>query len=816
MQIPNHLQDVWKKITQDDGQISKDEFTELVRAAAPNGDADLDATEEQFLVKLKSDLEQNGIATKGAVPVGVLSFDAPPVQSQPQVKQEPVSQPETQQNYQAAQSPASPKEEYGNFAPPDNSVPFPLPDVNFPEVPVDNNWQGYTREGNAAFASAFNEPMPPGNMVPVLPPTKSQQITEAFGFGSIEQMQQNVGAKQDKRFGPETYFKTKAVMATNINATQDFDRLSQMRNILGVLGNDPQIHQMRSILDQRIQLAQQSGLMKQMVQDYVSNVNTLLSQADPASMESLVSTKGQLEQQFKSLPGILQNHPPVQEIQTEAMGRINAAIEALQAKDKQLGEMKNQLAGELNQLVRATVAEGLKTGDAELVRAAKPKVGETIEKFPEIKDLPDVKELGEKAIKVLDNAANLIDEINALINKPNWNDADMDKANQFLNQLPEGPFKDKLAAAIEKNSAAGKLKDKNRSNLNTVREGLHDVIGNGFWNLENSEGTRGMFQLIAKQGLLDEAITKMNVDDQTRAIKVLTEEINFKKGGPKTSADEFNVAIADYIYNSLSESADVDDEIKKHARKHLKNTESPTTFDNFNIDINDFSKGLSFSIGSDRIGSEKKAALTMARGIINGEVSRAVLGKLDKYEIKDLTKFVQKEGSSAEKNEFLNTVSQAYHEGVDVRIDKLDKRDKGKVIKGVLEIDNVNEGKLGKLVDHAGKGAVIETVRNERLNDRQLAILAKHTNGDKMADEPDVGAKLLTGMIKTYNKQEDNSPVKIGDIRSYIDEVDKDWWEDDDTMRIVLSQLGDGPGSEYQKFQDLAPATLDKIWKISD
>ena len=94
-----------------------------------------------------------------------------------------------------------------------------------------------------------------------------------------------------------------------------------------------------------------------------------------------------------------------------------------------------------------------------------------------------------------------------------------------------------------------------------------------------------------------------------------------------------------------------------------------------------------------------------------------------------------------------------------------------------------------------------------------------------MADEPDVGAKLLVGMVKTYTDEKEadseNSTLNIGDIRSFIKEVDKDWWEDDDTMRKTLDQLGagadqDGPNTYYARFRDLAPATLDKIRDIAD
>ncbi len=95
-----------------------------------------------------------------------------------------------------------------------------------------------------------------------------------------------------------------------------------------------------------------------------------------------------------------------------------------------------------------------------------------------------------------------------------------------------------------------------------------------------------------------------------------------------------------------------------------------------------------------------------------------------------------------------------------------------------------------------------------------------------MADEPDVAAKILSAMIRTYSQEnsstegKQNPTVKIDDIRKYIDQIDKNNSifnnNNKDAMKSVVSQLGDGPGSEYAKFQHLAPATLDKIRVIAE
>jgi len=813
MQIPNSLQDAWKKIEKD-GNVTADEFKDLVKVAAPTGqDAEIDADELKFLTGLKSELEQNGITAKGSVPVGVLSFGAPPAEvkqvpaQQPEMKSEEVKQPEENTAPTVQSTPVSTETNKNQ------PVPFPMPAFDLPKVPVNNNWGGYSKDSNIAFARAFGEPTPTGNSVPYISPVKAQPIADLFGAGSVKQFQQMVGAKQDTKFGPETYFRTKATVATTINATEDFDKLSGLKNVLGVLGNDPEVNNMKAILDKRIDAVRQSNEFKQVMQQYIANVNEIVGKANPNQMASLQEAKGKLNTEFAKLPPALQQMNEVKSIHTDAMKQVDAAIEALRAKEAQIGQQKTELVKELNGIVSKAINDGLTSGDKKPVVDAKATVTQTVQKYPAIKDMEDVKQLEQKAIGILDNTTKVIDEINALIAKKDWTPADMEKAVKHHAELPDGAFKTKLGKAIEEHSEDGKLKEKNRSNLKTTVEGLQDVIGNGFWNLENDKGTRSIFQLVAKQGLLDEALVKMNVDDQTRAIKILTSDIKFDK---MNDGDKFNMAIARSIYDNLSKSADVDGDVKKKVLPHLKEVEAPKNFGNFNIDVNNYAEGMKFSIGSNRVGSEKEAALTMARGIINGEVSKQVLGKLDGYELKDLAKFVEKTGAKEEKGQLLKTVSVAYNEGVSVNIGELDKTDKAKVIKGALDIENPNESRFGDMVDKAGKKAVFETVRTQGLDDRQLAILAKHTDGDAMADQPDVGAKLLTGMIKTYNKQEEKSPVSIGDIRKYIDQVDKDWWEDDDTMRVVISNLGDGPGSDYQKFQQLAPATLDKIWKISE
>ena len=105
-------------------------------------------------------------------------------------------------------------------------------------------------------------------------------------------------------------------------------------------------------------------------------------------------------------------------------------------------------------------------------------------------------------------------------------------------------------------------------------------------------------------------------------------------------------------------------------------------------------------------------------------------------------------------------------------------------------------------------------VKKESLTDKQLVMLAKHSDGDKMSDDTDVSSKMLAAMIRTYNKEPNGSNLKLADITKFIEQISHDR-DKDEVMKKLISQLGDGPDSDYAKFKALAPATMDKIWNMS-
>lgn len=624
MEIPKSLESAWSSVISDN-KITKAEYKTLVDTAMPTGAAtELDQSEEQFMVALKSDLEKNGIA-RGDVPVSALSFS----NANTETKNEVVTQNNNVENNNTEHVETS----SNNNA--SSSVQLPTP--NFPEVKILLNWPGYNKEVNTAFAEAFGEPKPTGNKVPVLSTGKANNIVETMGFGTIKQLQQQVGAKQDDKFGPETFFRTKTHVATQINNSYEVDKLNQLKSVLNVLGNDDDVNKMKVVIDQRIQVAGEFFGNKQKIETYFSNVNQILGSTDPKNMDALLNAKNKLQKEFDDLPSNIKSIPEVADVHRQAMQTIDNAIKALE--NDGIGKQKVELTGKINNIVNESVTEGLKTGDPSKVTAGKDKINKELENYPKVKDSEEIKGAVKQANESLDNAVKKINDINSLIAKKDWTPEDKASADKFMSELPSGDLKDKLAKAIESQTDAAKLKEKNRTNLPTAREGLKDVIGNGFFNLENADGTKGMLQLIAKQGLLDEAITKMSVNDQTEAVKILTKGVKFNK---MDSGDKFNLAIARKIYENLSKSADVDDDIKKKVLPELKKEAAPSDFSSFEIDAKTYMNGMKFSIGSDRIGSEQEAALTMARAIMNGEVSNKLLGQLNRYELNDVSKFIEK------------------------------------------------------------------------------------------------------------------------------------------------------------------------------
>ena len=81
------------------------------------------------------------------------------------------------------------------------------------------------------------------------------------------------------------------------------------------------------------------------------------------------------------------------------------------------------------------------------------------------------------------------------------------------------------------------------------------------------------------------------------------------------------------IYDNLSKISNVDDELKPELRNRLKGLK-PDELSKYPISENSFYKGLQYSVYS-----EKEAAMTMIRSLIDGNVSSKVLNRFNSEEM---------------------------------------------------------------------------------------------------------------------------------------------------------------------------------------
>lgn len=740
-------------------------------------------TKEAAPVAIENDAVKTTGTEKGALPADAVKFDEP----------KPEAEKATQANGLFDGKPA---------------LSFTLEDPKYPTVEV-SEWKGYNKDVNTSVAQAFDEKSPVGEKTPVIGQKKVSALLAAFGATKVSDFQTTIGAKQDDKFGAETYFKTKTHVSGQINQVQSIEEMGKISKLLGLFGKDPQVDQMKTILSEKMKVAQDYASTKEGLSNFVSSINNVLAKTNPKDLNSLNDAKTKLGETFGKLPENIKNHPQAAQANTEAIARVDGAINALKS---DTDKSKQAYGNEVNCIADEAVNAAFVSGDKSKLDEGKTKINDLDKIFESIKDSPEAKTAKDQGIAKLDDAGKKIDQVKSLSGKKEWSADETKTAQDLAKSLPDGDFKTGFNKSIDSHIASAKLKEENRANLKTTKAGLSDVIGNGFWNLENKEGTKSMFQLIAKQGLLGEAMTKMNFADQTKAINILSKDVNFDK---PSDTDKFNLDIAKTMYQNLSKAIDIDAEIDKKALPQLKKDVS-ADFDNHKIDSQDYLKGMKFSIGADRLGSEKEAALTMARAVMHGEVPKETISSLSRYELSDITKYIEKNGNKDEKSQFLSTIASTYNSGTSVNIESLSKGDKAQVIKNVMDT-NSDQAKVSDLLKKAGKSVVIETVKSQNLSDLQLSIVGKNVSGNDMADSPDAASKILTGMIRTYDKQETNSPIKLEDIKKFVDQISKNTWNNNhsNTMTAVVNTLGDGPDSDYAKFQRLSPRTLDNMRDIS-
>jgi len=585
---------------------------------------------------------------------------------------------------------------------------------------------------------------------------------------------------------------------TTSDVKKDIETLTNLHRLKDQIlknPNDPELQKQLATVDQKI-----SALEPKVKQAFINDVKNLSSRL---SSPDFAKERDAVKANFDLLPSNLKNDPD-----------IKASMDSVSSITS-----KQVVFAKINDVISLTVNQALRTGDMSKFTIAKNEVQRIVDQNPELANDPEIQKI--KAIlsgaaptersanNYVYRAIDTIKTTQTLLDKPNWTKADYAKAQELLvakndptdksesaqKFFVEGDFRTKL-----ENKAKGYIDNKEREknlNKNTAIKGIEDVGGKGFFNATNKDGVIAMFQSLASKNELEETIKRMKHEDQIRIMKILAE-----------TGDKFNLSISKKIYEIASSSSNIDDEIKPKLRDKIKESDSKD-LNKYPINQDNFYKGLQYSMYS-----EKDAAMTMIRDIIGGTVPSSILSKFNSEEIGIMTDLISKHGHFEEKEEFLSLISGNYAKGDSTSIEYMDKKEKAQVIKGLLDNTHIDETKLDDLISKAGKKAVFDVVKNNELTNKQLVILAKHTNGDEMADEPEIASKMLLAMIREYNR--DQTSVSLNDLNKFIDEIDKDWNEDDDVMKLVLRQLGDGPESEYARFQKLAKSTLDKMIKIAD
>jgi hypothetical protein len=320
-----------------------------------------------------------------------------------------------------------------------------------------------------------------------------------------------------------------------------------------------------------------------------------------------------------------------------------------------------------------------------------------------------------------------------------------------------------------------------------------------------------LLKVIAKQGLLDETLNQLSNDERIRAFNIIT-------NGPKVDSGDLMIAKAIKNSNPLiskETGINIINIINLSPNKNVDNVE--INFKNIKISEDEVDFVLSQAKSNHNKWNTKEFLL---RGIADGKIPLENFQKINTFQ----NGFP---GFSIEDRKVLfNTLKNSNQDIptklknlTDIDLDYGNEKEFLKFISNEPKLPEDFELPLSA-IDKLTKMGITPTyfkLINEEgvLTDKELAALGKHVNGDTMANDPKAAAKILTAMIKTYNNNQ-NEPVTLKNIEKFIKQVDKDWFKDDNVMRLVLKSLGNGSNSELEKFKKLAPATLDSIRKIAD
>lgn len=774
--IPSNLQKVWDDVSKD-GKIDRADAQKLLKEAAPSlakgGEIqidqvndELDDNERAFLSNFSNIKEGSSIAVKNGTAKGTFDFvDDTPV-AQPQTKDQPkTDKTEGKQYFTPLTLPGSETK---------TEQPASTQETGKPSDNKDVEELNKLKELKANLPNVLQ-----GDEL-----TKQMAIVD----GKIKTLEDKISKTQPAPANTETTTKDNAEGKTETAPADETDKpvpppadkylddLKQLKEQLPKTLKEPELSKQMEVVDKKIFMHQAEKV------------------GSEANYDDFIKDKEQIKKDFEALPESLKGNEDVKKAYDTAMAKVYSGAKA-------------ELFKKINTVIENATQEVLKTGNVDKFTDAKNEVEKLLDKYKDLENDPDFKKIKgilsgdipiddvrKNAYNNIHKAIDTVTSANDLLGKKDWSRNDTEKATEIVKDLPEGALKTKLEDRIKGGGTTST--GKSASAEKTTRdEAISDVMGKGLFNATNREGTEAIFQSLASKGELDDTIKRMTADDQKRLIKLLSD-----------SNDGFSLAIARKVYDNMSQSANIDDDLNKKVLKKVKAV-SPDSLDKFKVNEETFAKGLQYSVYS-----EKEAALTMARSILDKTVSPKVLSKFDSREISMLVDVVGKKGSKEEKEQLLQLLSgnNASH----INNEFLSNKDKASIVRNTISQENFDESNLDGILNNTGKNVVLDMVKKESLTDKQLVMLAKHSDGDKMSDDTDVSSKMLAAMIRTYNKEPNGSNLKLADITKFIEQISHDR-DKDEVMKKLISQLGDGPDSDYAKFKALAPATMDKIWNMS-
>ncbi|MFN8671742.1 MAG: hypothetical protein U0457_06600 [Candidatus Sericytochromatia bacterium] len=539
----------------------------------------------------------------------------------------------------------------------------------------------------------------------------------------------------------------------------------------------------------------------------------IIDNAKDRSAERLDSDKKKLNGEYDGLTPENKENPEVKSVKDKA----NAEI---------YNNSKTALIKDINKIIDDTVADVLKTGDKSKFSSALKQIDELLGKYKGLDDdpifkkikailagAPEAQEIKISADNKVMQASKMVDSANSLAESKTFGRAEKRSSEDLVSKLPEGELRKKLETRLaDYGKTQELLHEQNRPE--TVKA-LKDMLKTPFLGIgsgKKEDATRTMLGSIAQEKDASEILKMLDHDEQVKAIKILS----------KSSEEEY-LRLARELYDKKSSITNIDDEFDKETLDKLKtkpaekpkdDKDKPNGVDNTGAtkpvkkeasekEINEYAKSLSYAINH-----EDSAALTMARGILEGKIPEKVIAKLNKNDLADLVNIVGKKGRPGEREDLLDLAGQL---GVPLKTENLDKGSKNKLLNQYMTNPNFNEADFAKQLKEYSKKEIFDFVLTEPLTTKDLALVAKYTDGDKMCDDLKVGKTLLSAMLKEY--ADGNPAISRDDVMKFLKGVEGDA-DRNKVARRTLDDLGDGPESAYAKLRAKDPSLLDRVLSI--